>query len=412
MEKHTRILSGLLILILGMLACASPLGEGGDEPSSPDQVATIVAGTLQALTSVVPDAPTGTPVPTGILPHSIYFLGRDGATGLMQVFRIERDGVTQRQITAEPVKVDTYDVSLMDGRVAYTSNNQLLLINADGSGRRLLVEGGPVDVNNPILNSLTNPVFSPNAQTIAYGQGGLNLYNLSTGASNRVLETIGTDPFSGLPAPSVLYFPEKYSPDGTKILVTTAIPNSDGISAGIYFPAADSFVQISGAENSATCCGEPNWSLDSSALLAASPSVGIFGSGLWRVDAVTGAAVTLLPSEAGGGNFNLAEEPYLAPDGQLYFFFATASAPEGFIDNAPLQIVRSAPDGVSGRMILRPDTYALLNEALWSPDAGFVVIAIAPDASTYAGGRAEVTYLDGRPSVVLTPFALNMKWGP
>ena len=32
-------------------------------------------------------------------------------------------------------------------------------------------------------------------------------------------------------------------PDGTKILITTAIPNSDGISTGIFFPATNSLVR-------------------------------------------------------------------------------------------------------------------------------------------------------------------------
>ena len=44
----------------------------------------------------------------------------------------------------------------------------------------------------------------------------------------------------------------------------------------------------------------------------------------------------------------LADEPYLAPDGQLYFFFANASGPDGMIQRAPLQLVRAAPDGVTG----------------------------------------------------------------
>jgi len=59
-----------------------------------------------------------------------------------------------------------------------------------------------------------------------------------------------------------------------------------------------------------------------------------------------------------------------------------------------------------------PRTFELMNEALWSPDASFVVVAMAPIADVYYGGRAEIVYLDGRPSVILTPFAQSMKWGP
>lgn len=139
MKKNKRPFYSLLILVLVSLACASPIG---DAPSSPDHVATIVAGTLQALTPGAPAelTPEPEPTPVSLLPHSFYYLGTD-ATGLSQVFRIERDGITQRQITVEPLTVDSYDVSLVDGSVAYISNNQLFMIDADGSGRRLLVDG-------------------------------------------------------------------------------------------------------------------------------------------------------------------------------------------------------------------------------------------------------------------------------
>jgi hypothetical protein len=78
------------------------------------------------------------------------------------------------------------------------------------------------------------------------------------------------------------------------------------------------------------------------------------------------------------------------------------------ISRAPLQLVRSAPDGVTDRTALRPDTF----EFLWVPDASFVIVAFAPIQDVHFGGQAEITYLDGRPSVVLTTFAQEMKWGP
>ncbi len=47
----------MLVASLALTACASPTGVGTTQPSSSDQVATIVAGTMQAF-------PTNTPVPT------------------------------------------------------------------------------------------------------------------------------------------------------------------------------------------------------------------------------------------------------------------------------------------------------------------------------------------------------------
>jgi hypothetical protein len=409
---------GLAVIILGMsaLACGLPGGQNQPSPSeealSPDdQVATVVASTMQALTANSPNpqnSPTETPA--GLLPHSLYFLNNDNA-GIAQVFRLETDGKTIKQITAEPVNVGSYDVSLVDGSVAYVSNNQLLLINADSSGRRVLVDGGPVDPAYQFAEGINNPTFSPDGQTIAFGHQGVVLYAVSTGVSNRVLENLTGDISGGL-GPGEMYLPQRYSPDGTKILITIAIPNSDGISSGIYYPAADSLVPLSGGNGAAVCCGEQGWSSDSSALYVGIPFVGFFSSGLWRADASSGYMTTLLPTES-GGNYNLASEPYLAPDGQLYFFFATVPSGAEFVDRAPLQIVRAAPDGVTNRTALRPETFQLMNEALWAPDASFVVVATAPIDQVYSGGLIELYYTDSQKATIsLLEFGQQLKWGP
>jgi hypothetical protein len=138
----------------------------------------------------------------------------------------------------------------------------------------------------------------------------------------------------------------------------------------------------------------------------------MFSSGLWKIDAATGEVTTLLPGVAGDGNYNVADEAYLAPDGQLYFFFATPASPEGVIMRSPLQLVRAAPDGVTGRTVISSEDFQLLNEALWAPDATFVVAVLAPSAEIYQGGQAKIVYVDGRPDVPLTPSAQQMKWGP
>lgn len=402
----------LLVLVATALACASPLGDGSGQPASPNQVETIVAATFQALTPVTSGGETPVPAPVGLLPRSMYFIKNDNA-GIAQVFRLGTDGQTVTQLTFEPVAVSSYDVSMADGSIVYVANNLLLLINTDGSGRRLLADGGPVDPNNPFTTSLSSPVFSPNGQTIAYSNKGLILYAVSTGVSNIVLEQQVLDPATGSYVPGEMYIPQTYSPDGTKLLITTAIPNSDGISSGIYFTAANTLVRLSGGDGARMCCSEQAWASDSSALYVGISSIGMFGSGLWRVDAASGILTTLLPTEAGGGAYNLTAFPYPAPDGNLYFFYNTAPNPDGVIDHAPLQIVRTAPDGVTGRTILRPETFTSLNEALWAPDASFVIVAKAPSDSIYAGGVLELYYTDGAKSIVsLLPFGQQLKWGP
>lgn len=409
MKKGFCPLLVFLTLLAMTFACTLPFVA--PQPSG-DQVATVVAATLQALTPTlsVGGPPTSTPVE--LLPHPLYFLNKDGK-GFEQVFRLETDGQTVSQITFEPAAVSSYDVSPVGGGIVYVANNQLLLIDAAGAGRRVLVDGGPLDENNPFASSVNDPAYSPDGRIVAYWHKGLNLYAVSTGVSNQVLEKQTTDPISGAPVPAELYLPQKYSPDGSKLLITIAIPNSDGIFAGIYFPASGSLVRLTGGEGAGLCCGEQAWSPDGSALFNASAVLGFFSTGLWRVDVASGNVTTLIPSEAGGGNYNLAAEPYLAPDGQLYFFFGTAPAPDDFIDRGPVQMVRSAPDGVTGRTVLRPETFEGLNEALWAPDASFVILAKAPTDTVYAGGVIELYYADGGQSMIpLLAFGQRLKWGP
>jgi hypothetical protein len=141
--------------------------------------------------------------------------------------------------------------------------------------------------------------------------------------------------------------------------------------------------------------------------------MGMFAPGLWKVDAATGQVTTLLAGDPGDGTFNFADEPYLAPDGKLYYFYANLPSGDQIINRVPLELVRSEPDGVTGRTQIRSESFDTMNEALWAPDARFVIVASAPTEDVYQGGIAEIYYTDGRDDVSsLLPFAMNMKWGP
>ena len=430
MSKQVRPLFAFLLLAITILACTvtiPPIGlptqSSGTAipPASPDpnQIGTAVAMTLTAsapgpveesatATSPAPN-PEGPTSPAGLLPRSLYFIAPDSA-GVTQVFRLETDGATQYQVTSEAEGVLDYDVSLADGSVAYVANNQLLYINADGSERRILVDGGSVDPNNPFISRVSSPVFSLDGQTLAYGYKGLQFYSFATGESQLAIENQIDDVGGGLFVPRELYEPERYSPDGTKLLITLGY--YEGASSAIYYPATDALVRLVGGEGALICCEEVEWSADSASFHSASSTSGMFSSGLWRVDAATGEVTMLIPGDAGDGTFNAAKEAYLAPDGQLYFFYGSVSDPEGVFNRAQLQLVRSAPDGVTGRTVLSSEDFELLNEALWAPDARMVVAAVAPAIEVYQGGEAKIVYVDGAPSTVLLPFAQQMKWGP
>ena len=403
MNKRFYPFTAFVVLVILSLACASPLG--GAPTNSPDAVATVVALTMQALTPAEGGMTPGPQTGNTLLPHSLYYIS-NGSGGTKQIFRMEKDSKTVHQVTSESIDVGNFAASPVDGRVAYVANNQLIVINPDGSTRTVLVDGGPIDPNDPIVNTVGSPVWSNDGRIIAYAHHGLNFYSLDTGASNRVLENKFSD-VSGLKIANEIYSPQSYSPDGTKMLINIGF--YEGGTIAIYSPAKNAVVRLSGSDSGQPCC-EAIWTADSAGLYRASPYMGMISSGLWHINAADGKVTTLIPSQSADGTYNFADAPLIGPDSQLYFFFSNLKdIPTG---HTPLQIVRSGLDGVTGRTVLDSTTFDRLNEALWSPDASFVITTDAPIAEEYAGGVPSMFYLDGRPKVQLAEYATQLKWGP
>lgn len=402
MRRNPRIVFFLFSLLAIMLACANPLGEAPAE--SPFNVETIVAATFEALTQAAPPTPT-----SSLLPASMYYLATDNI-GRSQVFRLESDGTTVTQLTSESDEIREFDVSPVDGSVAYIADNKLITVNADGSNRAMIFDGGAINENDPFITILRSPVWSPDGQTIAFGHQGLNLYSIIDVQSNRVLEDQVTEMEGGFFFPEELYWPEMYSADGNKLIITLGY--YEGASTTIYYPDGGSLVRLSGVEGAIICCGDYSLSSDASVLFSASPYMGMFRAGLWRVDTASGSVTTLFQADYDSNPADVADNPFIAPDGQLYYFYASVPNPDGFINRPPMQLVRSTADGVTGRTVLRPETFERMNEALWAPDASFVIVANAQNDQTYQGGAAQLYYIDGRPMIPLVPFARDMKWGP
>lgn len=395
MQKHFRFFIAFLIMALNSLACTWSVSTPGIQPVQP--------------------SPNVTSLPTNsvsdLLPHALYYLGKDN-TGLLQVFRMERDGKTRSQLTTEPVNVLDYDVSLRDGSLAYEIDNQLILINEDGSNRRILASGN----KHSSMTGIYHPVFTPDGGVLAYAFGGLNLYSMQNGNSTLA---IPDHPLGG-PLPPETYVPEKFSPDGTKLLISVGHPPDSPFTGAIYFPATQVMMQFGTDSQSLTCCthyGGAEWSADSSSFyaVARTPDASFAGGELWKVDAKSGAVTVLSQGSAGeGANLILyfPYKPYFAPDGHLYFFFTKFPETAGYTQRAPLIIVRTVPDDMVNQWtVMHGEPLDLVNEALWSPDASFVIAILAPSQDIYDGGQAKIIYLDGRPSIDLISFAQNLKWG-
>lgn len=396
----------LSVFILLVLACANPLTTPVTAP--PANVETVVAATLTALTAA-PSTPMPADSPSSLLPRSMLYLAND-ADQIRQVFRLERDGKTVTQLTFEPIEVQDFDVSQVDGSVVYLTNHQLYIVNADGTGRRMIFDAGTQDELNPFLTRINSPVFSPDGQTIAFGHKGLNFHSLASGQTARVLEDKTDDFGSGAILPEELYWPEMYSADGSKLLLTFGY--YEGASTGIYNVNNGSLVRLVNEFRGIICCGDYTLSADGSTLYSASPFFGMFSAGLWRVDTNNGNVTTVFLGDFESNPAEVADNPFSAPDGQLYYFYASIPGPVDMVNRPSLQLVRSAADGVTGRSILRPETFIYMNEALWAPDASFVIIANGNE-QVYFGGEAQLYYTDGQQAMIpLLPFAQSMKWGP
>lgn len=407
MNKKSIVLS-LFVLLLLALACANPLTAPTQAPAN---VETIVAATLSALTAPASNS-TAAPdsASANILPHSLYYLANDAA-GIVQVYRLEKDAKTVSQVTFESVNVEDYGVSPIDGSVAFVVNNQLVSINADGSNRSLIVDGGAIDENNPFVNRLSNPAWSNDGQTIAFGYKGLNFYSIASGQYNLLIPNQIEDQGNGFIFPNELIFPEKFSPDGSKLLLTLGY--YEGASAAIYYPNGGTIIRLQGEHRGIICCDAARWSADSSSIYSASSTFGMFAAGLWKVDAATGNVSTLLLGDFDTDPIQVAEAPFLAPDGNLYFFYASLPNTGDIVNRPPLQLVRSAADGITNRTVIRPEMFSATNEYVWSPDGSFVIIAAAPTPETYIGGAPILIYTDAAKSnIELGKFAANMQWGP
>lgn len=401
MKKSLNYFLWVAAFSISMAACSTL--AGGTQVPSPDQVSTVVALTFQAMT------PQGvmTEAPPALLPHSLYFLAPDSRS-IDQVYRMERDGQTVTQLTFESVSVSDYDVSQADGRIAYEIGTTLLLADADGSNRHVFIDGN----SHPDLRGFYKPVFSPDGQILAYSQAGLILHTFSTGVANHVLQD---HPLGGSLPPET-YHPDQFSPDGTKLLLEIGHPPDSPATAGIYSLDTQVLIQFAGENESLTCCtmyGGAEWATDSSSLYVVASqydSSSPFGV-LWKVNAASGAVTTLSPAVDGEGKINLPYKPFPGPDGWLYYFFLNYTEPATF-DRPTFQVVRSTPENTAARSVMLQDAFMNLNQALWSPDASFVLVALSPGPEVMEGGQAILVPLDGRPQMELVPFARLMKWGP
>jgi hypothetical protein len=369
---------------------------------APTAALTVAAPTIAAPTSA--PAPTAAPQPTAaaLLPAPVYLL--DGG----QIWRMERDGQTRRQLTFESSEIVDYDIGATDNALAYAigEGTERTIVLLDRSGRTELMRGpiwGPriAPAGDQIAFQLESPVdglqrgrakgSDTGVWTIARAGGPPSLLHAS-------------DPITDIdnpPQDARQYYPHGWSPDGTQLLMGVYFPIGEGGYLAVKDIASGKVAEIAQA-----CC-EASWSADSAALIiAGGTQIQDAMLGLWRADPHTGATTELIgPSEQAGSPLVTAARQLA--DGSIYAFLTITKEPS-FEGKDKVTPQRVQADGSFAPV--RKESY-LLAGALWANDASGAIVADAGDTPADSSGRLSWLPLDGGPAIALAGRGSQMRWG-
>lgn len=399
-KKPGRAWIYLFFPFIASLACSISNPPAIPLPSDEDKFATAVAATVQSPS----DNQTS---PSDSRPRSLYFLGNI-VDPTYQVWRIDPLNFNLQQITFETVSVTEYSVSPTDGRVAFVTKNQIFIAGPDGSNPKMIVDGSPVDDASDryhFQRKISGLAWSPDGSLIAYGQDGINLYQVGAAQTHKIIPNQININEDGKLIPEKLYFPDEFSPSGARLLVNV------GYSEGATLAALEISTGKLVTFGSGVVCCQPAWTPDSRAVLVASKEFGLVEPGLWRYDAATGEETIILPSISSEGAYNFVGFPIQLPSGNLqYLYGSTTIFPESAV---PLTLVQSDADGITNRAPLRPEVINAL-EMLWSPQGEAAVIIQYPlgDLTWPPTGPVLMIDIAGSQIRPLAANGYNIQWGP
>ncbi len=286
-----------------------------------------------------------------VLPAPLFFLR--GEKNAQQIWRLDTDGYTLTQLTQESAGVSNFEINPVDNRLAYISNYQLVLLDPVNANRQVLVAG---DENN----SPSRPEFSNDGVFLAYGLGGIRVYNLTNGEDRLVLASNDVQNPSG----RRIYSPRAWSPDGTKLAVTI----------GYWEWGGDGIISISDGSllSEFEYSDSSAWSIDSQTYFSANATEpGMMSStpGLFSISSSSNASQETLIAES------YVWWPHQAVDGRLLFFQGMPD-PINF-SQYNISLMGPATNGDGQWQVLRSDILHLpaggFPEADWSPDGNYLV---------------------------------------
>lgn len=410
-----------LAILLSVVGCDSDQPAPTPDSSAPvtitePAVSPPAGPTPEPAITITPE-PDLVPDTLAVLPAPLYYIGR--ATG--QVMRLEQDGVTISQITAEPALVADFDV--VGDWLAYTSDNSLITLNLASGERAVRVVGGSFDEEDyeaSYRERISSPRLSPDGSQIVFAQNGIQ--TISLGVDNSVTHLLVndtlpdfSDPNATIPeGPLRIFGGAEWSPDGQRLVVYFGYYPEAG-NLGLYDFATGSFADLNdlpGVGLAPTCCAA-SWAADSQTLYIPS-DVMIYGiPGLTRVDALARTVHPLVVHD-----FTIPDEPAQLfrsalpqPDGSLLTFVGQAYGPG---ENTPYALSRVTPDGAVAQLdeMGAANWLYLGREMLWSPDGSGIVLEETRYNSRWnEPGTLRWFYTDGRLPLTLPITGSALRWG-
>ncbi len=391
MNKHL-LPQFLTIVTLILISCGgnAPVSTPAVDPSAVAAVvSTILAGNSTATPLPQPTA-TFTPEPPTVLPRSLYYLAQDG-NGKEQIFRLGRDGATITQITFEQVNISDFDISPLDGTIAYIVGDNLTTMNANGQNRQALVQDSNIGFRL---------VWSPDGKTIVYGYPDVVFYSPTLGTKDVIIS--GKD---------AKYWPAYFSPDGSRLIVweKPIIPSAPG-SEPVFIYDFNSRTLTSASD----CSGRNiSWNTSDSIFCYKYVFAGGGSLGLSQVNAMDGSAKTLIFSEICPPCLPIAA-PRFSADGNLYYLYAEVNDVTQTYPS--LSLVYSVSDDISSRQRVRPESFNVLN-TLWAPNGDGLLIVQNNGNSSFPTNILLVSIEPSLPIVTVIPDAskinpYSLRWGP
>ncbi len=331
--------------------------------------------------------------------------------------RVEPDGSTITQITNELDPISDFDVSQINGEIAYISGNQLILTGPTGGKRIVKVTGAPVnpkDSKSRITQQITNPRFSPDGTQIAFGLNGVN--QIAAGSSTKSNVLLPSDPYPDpqKPPTGIIRFfqPDSWSPDGKYLLVSFSYwPEAGGIA--ILDVNKKSLTGITSSNSKVVVCCDAAWSQDSNSLYIASNLLAYGVPGLAQVDAATGAATTVIqgtpdgqPNPANPYQFFRAPHP-VSPDALFIFLSRT-----GDLNQSPTYTMQHILLENGKLTPLRNDGRDLKGDILWAQDSSGAVVVdkLVADQAPFDGHLFWLP-ANGSPASELQAVGHTPLWG-